>query len=113
MQSGSLSAATLPRSPWMRARAAVPGATVWSAVIVILLVLNIARSTVAASWVVIGIDAAPEVALLGAVLMGVLAVTPLPWYLCVGVGMALGPVVAGIISAPAFRALHPTDGAGV
>ncbi len=113
MQSGSLSAATLPRTPWMRARAAVPAATVWSAVIVILLVLNIARSTVAASWVVIGTDSAPEVALLGAVLMGVLAVTPLPWYLCVGVGMALGPVVAGVISAPAFRALHPTDPAGV
>jgi len=53
------------------------------------------------------------VAVAGGLLLGVLAVTPLPWWWCVSVGMALGPVIAGIMSAPAFRSIHPTDQAGL
>ena len=98
---------------WSRTRAALPASTLWSALITFFLVFTIARSTVAASWVVYGIDAAPPVALFGAVLMAVLAVTPLPWYVCVAVGMALGPVVAAVESAPAFAAFHPQDPGGL
>jgi len=112
MQSESLNPPALASAAWQRTRAAVPAATLWSAAIVFLLVLVISRSTVAASWVVFGIDTAPMVALAGAALMGILAVTPLPWWLCVGAGMVLGPIVAAIDAAPAFRAFHATDPAG-
>src|SRR5579872_2736824 len=112
MQSASLSRAPLAATAWQRARAAVPASTLWSAAIVLLLVFVVARSTVAASWVVTGIDSAPTVALAAALLMGVLAVTPLPWWLCVGGAMVLGPVVAAVASAPAFREFHPNDPVG-
>ena len=110
MQSASLSAA--PGLAWQKARDAVPAATLWSALIAFLLVLTIAKSTVAAAWVP-GIEIAPLVAIAGALTMGVLAVTPLPWWWCVSAGMALGPVLAGIMSAPAFRSLHPLDPSGL
>lgn len=97
---------------WHRTRQAVPAATLWSALIVFLLVLTIAKSTVAADWVP-GTDIAPLIAIAGALLMGVLAVTPLPWWWCVSVGMALGPVVAGLLTAPAFRTMHPLDPSGL
>src|SRR5581483_3805086 len=108
--------ASLDRPPvltrWERARALVPGSALWSAGIVFLLVIVISRSTVAASWVVMGIDTAPLVALAGAALMAILAATPLPWWLCVGVGMAAGPIVAAFDAAPAFRQFHPEDPTG-
>ena len=114
MQSGSLSPhdgfATVA---WQRTRAALPATTLWSAAVVFLLVLVIARSTVAASWVVTGIDTAPLIAIGGAALMGVLAVTPLRWYVCVGAGMVLGPVIAAVDAAPVFRAYHPDDPVGL
>jgi len=110
MQSASLRSA--PGIAWERTRQAVPAATLWSALIVFLLILTIARSTVAAAWVP-GIETAPLVALGGGLLLGVLAVTPLPWWWCVSVGMALGPVIAGISTEPAFRSIHPNDPAGL
>jgi Transglutaminase-like superfamily/Domain of unknown function (DUF4129) len=106
------SARTAPGLVWRRTRAAIPAVTLWSALITFLLILTIAKSTVVAAWVP-GIEIAPMVALAGAVLMGVLAVTPLPWWLCVSVGMALGPVVAGIMAAPAFRSEYPLDPSGL
>jgi transglutaminase-like putative cysteine protease len=113
MQSVSLNPSPLAATAWQRTRAAVPASTVWTAAIVLLLVFVIAKSTVAASWVVIGIDTAPTIALAAAVLAGVLALTPLPWWLCVGVAMALGPVVAAVDSAPAFHTFHANDPAGL
>ena len=114
MQSESLSARDgFATVAWQRTRAALPASTLWAAAIVFLLVLVISRSTVAASWVVDGINTAPLVALAGAALMGILAVTPIPWYWCVAVGLALGPVVAAVDSAPVFRALHADDPAGL
>ena len=109
--SGPLQTLSLPGMAWRSTRRAVPVTTLWSALLVFLLVLTIARSTVAAGWVN-GIDIGPLVALSGAALMGVLAVTPLPWSWCIGFGMAMGPVVAGMAAAPAFRSLHPLDPAG-
>jgi transglutaminase-like putative cysteine protease len=97
---------------WRRTREAIPAATLWSALITFLLIVTVAKSTVAAGWVP-GIEIAPLVAIGGALLMGVLAVTPLPWWWCVSVGMALGPVVAGVMAAPAFRNMHPLDPSGL
>ena len=110
MQSASLSSA--PSLVWQRTRAAVPASTLWSALLTFFLVLTIAKSTVSAAWVP-GMDIAPIVAIAGAVVMGVLAVTPLPWWWCVSAGMMLGPVVAGAMSAPAFRSGHPLDPSGL
>jgi transglutaminase-like putative cysteine protease len=110
MQSASLSSA--PSLVWKRTREALPASTLWTALITFFLLLTIAKSTVSAAWVP-GIEVAPMVAIGGAALMGVVAVTPLPWWLCVGTGMALGPVIAAVVAAPAFRQSHPLDPAGL
>ena len=109
--SGPLKLLSVPGVAWRTTRRAVPVTTLWSALLVFLLSLTIARSTVAAGWVN-GIEIGPLVALSGAALMGLLAVTPLPWSWCIGFGMAIGPVVAGVAAGPAFRSLHPLDPTG-
>ena len=111
--SGSLQMDGPPATRWERARAAVPASTLWSAVLVFALAVTIARSTVSASWVPSGIDAIPFVALGAAVLMALLALTRLPAWLCVAVGLAAGPVVAVITTAHEFREQHPLDPTGV
>ncbi len=110
---GSLQLDGPPATRWERARAAVPASTLWSAVLVFALAVTIARSTVSASWVPSGIDAIPFVALGAAVLMALLALTRLPAWLCVAVGLAAGPVVAVITTAHEFREQHPLDPTGV
>ena len=110
---GSLQLGDLPATGWERARAAVPASTLWSAVLVFALAVTIARSTVAAYWVPSGIDGIPFVALGAAVLMALLALTRLPAWLCVAVGVATGPIVGVITTAPEFRAQHPHDPTGV
>src|ERR1700682_3540183 len=70
--------ALLPGRVWGRTRASITGAVAWSAVLILLLTLMIARSTATAAWVG-GIDVVTVVALGGALLMGVLAVAPVPW----------------------------------
>src|ERR1700686_2017586 len=92
---------TLPGVAWRRTRQAVPAASLVSALLTFLLVLPIPQAT-AASGGVPGIDDAPLIALAGAVILGILAMTPLPWWVCVAVGFALGPVIAGVMSAPEF-----------
>jgi len=80
----------------------------WTALLVLLLTLTIARSTATVGWVD-GIDIVTYVAVGGAVLMGVLALVPLPWGVGLGSGLVAGPVVAAIAAGPALRALHPLD----
>src|SRR5579859_149513 len=109
---GSLQLGDLPGTTWKHTRAALPASTVWSAVLVFLLAITIAASTVAASWVPSGIDGIPFVALTAAVLMSLLAISRLPAWLCVAAGVAAGPVVAAITTAPEFRAQHALDPAG-
>src|SRR6266567_8425085 len=92
---GSLQLGDLPATRWERA-----------------LAVTIARSTSAAYWVPSGIDGIPLVALGAAVLMALLALTRLPSWLCVAVGVAGGLVVATIATAPEFRAQHPLDPTG-
>src|SRR5438093_13477477 len=93
---GSLQLDGPPATRWERARAAVPASTLWSAVLLFALAVTIARATVSASWVPSGIDAIPFVALGAAVLMALRALTRLPAWLCVAVGLPAGPVVAGV-----------------
>ena len=106
---GHFELTAVPAMAWQRTRAGIPAGALWSSLIVFLLVLTIARSTVAASWVPGLLDSLPMVALAGAVTMGVLALTPLPWWLSVLAGLLAGPAVAGLIAAPIFRADNVID----
>jgi transglutaminase-like putative cysteine protease len=84
------------------------GAVIWSAVLILLLTLMVARSTAAAGWVD-GIDVVTTVALGGALLLGVLAIAPVPWAAGLGVGAVAGLVVAAMAAGPALHANHPQD----
>ena len=84
------------------------GGVRWTALLVLLLTLAIARSTATAGWVD-GIDVVTYVALGGAVVMGLLAILPLPWGVGLGVGLVAGPIVAAVAAGPALRNLHPLD----
>jgi transglutaminase-like putative cysteine protease len=68
----------------------------------------IARSTAAAAWVP-GIDSVVPIALVGAVLMGVLAILPVPWPAGLGVGVLVGPFAALNASWSQLHAAHPAD----
>src|SRR5487761_553025 len=110
MQSASASgfAALWPRRMWSQTRASMTGAVAWSALLILLLTLMIARSTATADWVP-GIDSVVMVALLGAVLMGLLAILPVPWPIGLGAGLLVGPLVALNASWTQLHAAHPTD----
>ncbi len=110
MQSASLSTRLqlAPGRLWGGARASLGGGVVWSAAIVFLITFAVARSTATAVGIA-GIDVVPLIGLGGAVLLGLLAVLPVPWPAALGAGMALGPVVAAIAAAPVIHAQHPTD----
>src|SRR6202162_2155837 len=100
--------ALLPGRVWGRTRASIGGGLGWSALLIVLLTLTVARSTATAAWVS-GIDVVAVVALGGALLMGVLAVTPIPWAAALGAGWVAGPVVAAFAAGPALHAVHPGD----
>ena len=100
--------ALVPARAWGRTRATMTAAVVWSAVIILLLTLLIAQSTATAAWVG-GIGVVTAVALGGALLMGVLAVAPIPWTIGLVIGLIAGPVVAGIAAWPALSTAHPLD----
>lgn len=106
---------SVSRSPYMRlvdrTRAAVPGTALWSALLVFLLTYAIAKSAVTAAWVP-GVEVVVLVALAGALVMGLLAVSPLPWAVGAGIGLALGPIVAGIAAGPALRDAFPNQSYG-
>src|SRR5258708_33349610 len=110
MQWGSPSArlALAPGQLWGRARSSMGGGGLWSALIVCLLTYAIASSTATAAWVA-GIEILPLIALGVAVLMAVLAVSPIPWPAGLGIGMILGPVVAVIEAWPSMHTQHPLD----
>jgi transglutaminase-like putative cysteine protease len=84
------------------------GAVAWSAVLILLLTLMIARSTATAAWVP-GIDSVVLVALGGAVLMGVLAILPVPWPIGLGAGLVIGPLAALEASWSQLHDAHPAD----
>ena len=104
--------ARFPRRLVERTREGIPGGAVWTSILVFLLTLAIAKSTVTADWVP-GIEVITLVALSGAILMGLLALAPLPWGVGVAIGMAIGPFIAGYAAWPAAHALHPSDPLGL
>src|SRR6202171_4424487 len=110
MQSASLSTRLqlAPGQLWGGARSSMGGGLLWSALMVFLLTLAIARSTSTAAWVN-GMEVVPLIAVAGAFLMAVLALLPIPWPVGLGVGMVVGPVVAAVEAWPAIHALHPRD----
>src|SRR5207248_9050108 len=103
MQSASLRAA--PGAAWERTRQAVPAATLWSALVILFLIVTIAESTVSAAWVP-GLEIAPLVAVAGGRLVVVLVVIPLPRLWRVLGSFALGTVSAVFSAAVPSRAIH-------
>src|SRR6266705_186129 len=91
-----------------RTRAAVPASVLWSLLLIFLLTFSLARSTATAAWVP-GIDVVVLIALAAVVVMGVLAISPLPAGAGVAIGLALGPVVAAYVTGPALRDAFPQD----
>ncbi len=89
-----------------RTRAAMPASVLWSLLLVFLLTLSLARSTVTAAWVP-GIDVVVLIALAAVVVMGVLAISPLPAGAGVAIGLALGPAVALYVTGSALRDSFP------
>src|SRR5450759_4061617 len=97
--------ALVPGRVWGLTRASMTGAAAWSALLIVLLTFAVAGSTVTAGWVG-AIDVVTPVALGGALLMGVLAVAPVPWGAALSIGFIGGPLVAAIAAGPALHASH-------
>ncbi|HEY1420200.1 MAG TPA: transglutaminase domain-containing protein [Candidatus Dormibacteraeota bacterium] len=94
---------------WGRARRSLGGGVAWSAVLVFLLTLSIARSTAAAQWVP-GIVVVTPIALAGALLLAIIAVSPVPWPAGLAAGVLCAPVAAWNGAAAAIHQAHPLDG---
>ncbi|MGH7763768.1 MAG: DUF4129 domain-containing transglutaminase family protein [Candidatus Dormibacteraceae bacterium] len=92
-----------------RVRQSLGGGLFWSAIIVFLITLAVARSTAAADWVP-GIMVVTPIALAGAVVLAVLAVLPIPWSVGLIAGALLAPIAAWNGAASAIRLAHPLDG---
>jgi transglutaminase-like putative cysteine protease len=97
----------LPGQVWESVRGSMSGGRTWSAILVLLLTFNIARSTATFHWVD-GIDAVTPIALLGALLLGALAVSPLSEPIALVVGAVFGPPVA-VLGAWQQIHLHHTN----
>src|SRR2546423_14437196 len=83
--------------------------TAVSATGVLLLTLAISGSTVQADWVP-GSDVIVRVALVGAVIMGLLALARfVPWPLALAAGLLLAPIAAYAAAGPALASAHPHD----
>ncbi len=83
-------------------RANLTGSVLWTSLLIFLLTLSLARSTVTAQWVP-GIEVIPFLALAGALVMGLLALVPLPWAVGFGIGLVLGPVLAAVAAGPMLQ----------
>src|SRR5690348_7703285 len=93
---------------WKLVRESVGAGRFWSAVLVILLTLAVARSTATVHWVD-GIDVITPIALIGAILMGALALSPISDAIALGAGLVLAPVVAFVGAWPQLHLHHPSD----
>ncbi|TME03915.1 MAG: transglutaminase domain-containing protein [Chloroflexi bacterium] len=96
---------------WDRAREWLGGGRFWSAVLVLLLTLTVARSTATVHWVE-GIDVITPIAIVAAVLMSILALLPIREPIGLGIGALLAPVAAVIGASPQLHHSHPSDAMG-
>lgn len=88
---------------------AVPMPTLWSMLLVLLLTYTIASSTTAAAWVP-GVEVLPRIALLGALIIGILSVVKeLRWPVVLAAGVVFGAVVVGIAAGGAVMARNLAD----
>jgi hypothetical protein len=90
------------------ARGSMAGGQLWSAALVIALTYVIARSTVTVGWVR-GIDEITVIAVGAAVLMGLLAVLPIPWPPALAFGTLAGAAASLAATWPWLHRLHPDD----
>src|SRR5256714_17206 len=93
---------------WESAREWMGGGRLVAGILVLLLTISIAQSTATGAWVP-GIDAIGTIAVIAALLMGVLAVVPIPEALGLGVGLLLAPVGAVWAAWPQLHAQHHSD----
>jgi len=93
---------------WELVRETMGAGRFWSAALVILITFSVARSTAAVHWVD-GIEVITPIALLGALLMGALALSPISDPIALGAGFVLSPVVAFVGAWPQIHLRHPTD----
>ncbi len=91
-----------------RAREWLGGGRFWSAAIVLLLTLTVAKSTATVHWVD-GIDVITPIAIVAAAVMSVLALLPIREPIALGVGALLAPVAAVIGAWPQLHHNHPSD----
>src|ERR1051326_444768 len=103
------------QSVWSRVRESAalqwrpPAGTVALAVFVVLLVTCLGNSTVAAQWVP-GADGLTKIALVAALVMGVLAlIRRLPAPAALVIGALLAPVAAYVAAHGAMMRAHPDD----
>src|SRR5438094_10615629 len=94
------------------ARESMDGGRFWTAALVLLLTITVARSTTTVNWVP-GIEVITPIALAGALLMGVLALTPVRDFIALGLAFVLAPLVAFAGAWPQIHARHPTDVPGL
>src|SRR5216684_1041372 len=93
---------------WDRARDSLSAGRFWSAILVLLLTITVARSTSTVHWVD-GIDVIGVIAVIAALLLGTLAVLPVREPLALGIGVLLAPVAAVAGAWPQIHARHATD----
>lgn len=96
---------------WERVRESMSGGKFWAAVLVILMTFTVSRSTAIVHWVD-GIDVITPIAIGGAMLMGVLALSPLRDVISLAAGLAVAPFVAFAGAWSQIHARHPTDQLG-
>lgn len=87
----------------------LPRGTAVSGVLVLLLILCVSNSTVAANWVPKS-EVLTNLALIAALVMGGLAVTrAVPWPLALTLGLVAAPFAGYAAAYPALHATHPSD----
>src|SRR5207249_11457527 len=97
---------------WENARESMDGGRFWTAALVLLLTITVARSTTTVNWVP-GIEVITPIALAGALLMGVLALTPVRDFIALGLAFVLAPVGPFAGAWPQIPARHPTTVPGL
>lgn len=107
-QPGDIDAGAVRSAVWDRARDWLGGGRFWSALLVLLLTLAVAKSTATVQWVP-GIDVVVPIAILGAVLMSLFALLPIAEPIALAVGAGVGLVAAVVAAWPKMHASHPSD----
>ncbi|HKW69543.1 MAG TPA: hypothetical protein VJP81_03085, partial [Candidatus Dormibacteraeota bacterium] len=97
---------------WERTREAMGGGRFWSAALVILMTITVARSTTAVHWVD-GIDVITFIAVVGAVVMGALALAPVREPIALGIGLFLALVAGAWGAWPQVHEHYPKEALGL